>query len=36
MAELLGHDFVPPDIYGKVTGRARYLSDMELPGLAHA
>jgi xanthine dehydrogenase molybdenum-binding subunit len=33
MAELLGHDFVPPDIYGKVTGRARYAEDFRRDGM---
>src|SRR5690606_38300735 len=27
MAELLGKDFVPPDVYGKVTGKARCAGD---------
>ncbi|MFS8607175.1 MAG: xanthine dehydrogenase family protein molybdopterin-binding subunit [Gammaproteobacteria bacterium] len=27
MAELLGKDFVPPDVYGKVTGKAKYAED---------
>jgi len=33
MAELLGHDFTPPDIYGKVTGRARYAEDFRRDGM---
>jgi xanthine dehydrogenase molybdenum-binding subunit len=33
MAELLGHDFVPPDIYGKVTGRAKYAEDFRRDGM---
>jgi CO/xanthine dehydrogenase Mo-binding subunit len=33
MAELLGHDFVPPDIHGKVTGRAKYAEDFRRDGM---
>jgi CO/xanthine dehydrogenase Mo-binding subunit len=33
MAELLGHDFTPPDIWGKVTGRARYAEDFRRDGM---
>jgi CO/xanthine dehydrogenase Mo-binding subunit len=33
MAELLGHDFIPPDVYGKVTGRARYAEDFRRDGM---
>jgi len=33
MAELLGKDFVPPDIAGKVTGRAKYAEDFRADGM---
>ena len=33
MAELLGYDFTPPDVYGKVTGRARYAEDFRRDGM---
>lgn len=33
MAELLGKDFVPPDIHGKVTGRAKYAEDFRRDGM---
>ena len=33
MAELLGHDFIPPDVFGKVTGRARYAEDFRRDGM---
>ena len=33
MAELLGRDFVPPDIVGKVTGAARYAEDFRADGM---
>ena len=33
MAELLGNDFTPPDIYGKVTGRAKYAEDFRRDGM---
>ncbi|HSH76235.1 MAG TPA: molybdopterin cofactor-binding domain-containing protein, partial [Longimicrobiales bacterium] len=33
MAELMGRDFTPPDIYGKVTGRARYAEDFRRDGM---
>ena len=33
MAELLGKDFTPPDIFGKVTGRARYAEDFRRDGM---
>jgi xanthine dehydrogenase molybdenum-binding subunit len=33
MAELLGKDFTPPDIFGKVTGRAKYAEDFRRDGM---
>ena len=33
MADLLGKDFTPPDIYGKVTGRAKYAEDFRMDGM---
>jgi len=33
MAELIGKDFTPPDIFGKVTGRARYAEDFRRDGM---
>jgi CO/xanthine dehydrogenase Mo-binding subunit len=33
MAELIGHDFTPPDIRAKVTGRARYAEDFRRDGM---
>ncbi|MBM4184393.1 MAG: xanthine dehydrogenase family protein molybdopterin-binding subunit [Gemmatimonadetes bacterium] len=33
MAELLGKDFTPPDIVGKVTGRAKYAEDFRRDGM---
>lgn len=31
--KLIGKDFTPPDIYGKVTGRARYAEDFRVDGM---
>ncbi|HEX5418767.1 MAG TPA: xanthine dehydrogenase family protein molybdopterin-binding subunit [Gammaproteobacteria bacterium] len=31
--ELLGKDFVPPDIHGKVTGKAKYAEDFRAEGM---
>jgi CO/xanthine dehydrogenase Mo-binding subunit len=31
--ELLGKDFVPPDVHGKVTGRAKYAEDFRREGM---
>lgn len=31
--ELLGKDFVPPDVHGKVTGRAKYAEDFRADGM---
>jgi len=33
MADLLGKDFTPPDIHGKVTGRAKYAEDFRMDGM---
>ncbi|MGD8871229.1 MAG: xanthine dehydrogenase family protein molybdopterin-binding subunit, partial [Gemmatimonadota bacterium] len=33
MADLIGRDFTPPDIYGKVTGRAKYSEDFRRDGM---
>jgi CO/xanthine dehydrogenase Mo-binding subunit len=33
MANLLGKDFVPPDVVGKVTGRAKYAEDFRADGM---
>ena len=33
MADLLGKDYAPPDIYGKVTGRAKYAEDFRRDGM---
>ena len=33
MADLLGKDYTPPDIYGKVTGRAKYAEDFRMDGM---
>src|SRR5688500_821908 len=34
--KIIGHSVRRTDALEKVTGRARYLSDLELPGMAHA
>ena len=34
--KLLGKDFVPPDITGKVTGRAKYAEDFRVDGMVYA
>ena len=34
MADLLGKDFVPPDVYGKVTGKAKYAEDIRADNMA--
>jgi xanthine dehydrogenase molybdenum-binding subunit len=31
--ELLGKNFVPPDVHGKVTGRAKYAEDFRADGM---
>jgi len=36
MSEVIGKSVRRPDVLGKVTGRARYVADMNLPGLLHA
>ena len=33
MADLLGKDYTPPDVYGKVTGRAKYAEDFRMDGM---
>jgi xanthine dehydrogenase molybdenum-binding subunit len=33
MAELIGRDYTPPDIHGKVTGRAKYAEDFRRDGM---
>ena len=33
MADLLGKNFVPPDVIGKVTGRAKYAEDFRADGM---
>ncbi len=33
--DLLGNDFTPPDIRGKVTGRARYAEDFRVDGMVY-
>jgi xanthine dehydrogenase molybdenum-binding subunit len=33
MPELLGHDFTPPDVHAKVTGRAKYSEDFRADGM---
>ena len=32
--DLLGKDFIPPDVRGKVTGRAKYAEDYRAEGMA--
>lgn len=32
----IGKDFVPPDIFGKVTGKARYAEDYSVDGMVYA
>ena len=34
--KLIGQDFVPPDITGKVTGRAKYAEDFHVDGMVYA
>ena len=33
---LIGKDFVPPDITGKVTGKAMYAEDFKVDGMVFA
>ena len=33
MADLIGKDFTPPDIRGKVTGSAKYAEDFRMDGM---
>ena len=32
----IGKDFTPPDIFGKVTGKAKYAEDFTADGMAYA
>ena len=32
----IGKDFVPPDITGKVTGKAKYAEDFRVDGMVYA
>jgi xanthine dehydrogenase molybdenum-binding subunit len=34
--ELLGKNFTPPDVIGKVTGAAKYANDFQVDGMTHA
>ena len=34
--KLIGRDFLPPDVYGKVTGQARYAEDFRAEGMLFA
>ena len=34
--QLLGRDFTPPDVHGKVTGRAKYAEDFRAEGMLFA
>ena len=33
---LIGKDFIPPDVHGKVTGKAKYAEDFKVDGMLHA
>ena len=33
---LIGKDFIPPDVHGKVTGKAKYAEDFKFDGMLHA
>ena len=33
---LIGKDFIPPDVHGKVTGIAKYAEDFKVDGMLHA
>ena len=33
---LIGKDFTPPDVHGKVTGKAKYAEDFKVNGMLHA
>jgi len=35
MADLIGKDYTPPDIHGKVTGRAKYAEDFRMDGMLY-
>ena len=34
--ELIGKDFIPPDVHGKVTGKAKYAEDFKVEGMLYA
>ena len=34
--KLLGQNFIPPDVPAKVTGKAKYADDFQVPGMVHA
>ena len=36
MANHIGSDFTPPDVYGKVTGSAKYAEDIHVDGMVFA
>ena len=36
MANLIGKNFTPPDVIGKVTGKAKYVEDIHVDGLVYA
>ena len=36
MANYVGSDFMPPDVIGKVTGKARYAEDIQVDGMVFA
>jgi len=36
MANYIGSDFTPPDVIGKVTGKARYAEDIQVDGMVFA
>ena len=33
---LIGKDFTPPDVHGKVTGKAKYAEDFNVDGMLYA
>ena len=33
---LIGKDFIPPDVHGKVTGKAKYAEDFKVEGMLYA
>ena len=36
MANYIGSDFTPPDVIGKVTGKAKYAEDIHVDGMVYA